>query len=188
MRSSPSASRLGRRTWLRSGAVAVAAAGAVALISAPSQAITVPPTGNPAQEVIRIYYAPPDMTHPVGTHIVVPCPGQPASPPDWGDQTGVSRLETLPCPTTPGPAPVDTGSAVTLLSAPSQASNTPPPRDVSMLVRVFYLNDKAQPLGEHFITACPGQPLMQDWGVQTGTSYLIDLPCTTPVPPPGDPS
>jgi hypothetical protein len=57
-----------------------------------------------------------------------------------------------------------------------------------MLVRVFYVNDKAQPLGEHFITACPGQPLMTDWGVQTGTSYLIDLPCTAPVPPPGDPS
>lgn len=82
----------------------------------------------------------------------------------------------------------DPVTAVTLFSAPSQASATPPPRDVSMLVRVFYVNDKAQPLGEHSITACPGRPLMTDWGVQTGPSYLIDLPCTTPVPPPGDPS
>ena len=87
-----------------------------------------------------------------------------------------------------GAVAVASATAVTLFSVPSQASTTPPPRDVSMLVRVYYLNDKAQPLGEHFITACPGQPLKTDWGVQTGTSYLIDLPCTTPVPPPGDPS
>jgi hypothetical protein len=87
-----------------------------------------------------------------------------------------------------GAVAVAAAGAVALISAPSQASNTPPPRDVSMLVRVFYVNDKAQRLGEHFITACPGRPLMTDWGVQTGTSYLIDLPCTAPVPPPGDPS
>lgn len=106
MRSSPSASRLGRRIWLRSGAVAVAAAGAVALISAPSQAIGVPQPGNPAYEVIRFYFTPPDMAHPTGEHVVVPCPGQPASPPDWGVQTGTSYLIDLPC-TTPVPPPGD---------------------------------------------------------------------------------
>lgn len=87
-----------------------------------------------------------------------------------------------------GAVAVAAAGAVAFFSAPSQASSTPPPRDVSALVRVYYVNDKAQSLGEHFITACPGQPLMKDWGIQTGTSYLIELPCTTPVPPPADPS
>jgi len=107
MISSHFASRLGRRMWLRFGAVAITAAGAVALISAPSQAIVVPPDGK-AYEVISVDYPPSDTIHPDGEHVVVPCPGQPPAP-DWGVQTGVHHLISILCPPTPVPTPVGTG-------------------------------------------------------------------------------
>lgn len=90
------------RILARTAAVAVAGAAAVALVSTPSQAITVPPPGH-ASLVIE-HFLDPATGQIVGTHYLAVCPGSPL-PPDTGIQTGIISIVSLPCPPTPAPGP-----------------------------------------------------------------------------------
>jgi hypothetical protein len=104
MRSSQHAFGPRRRIWARTAAVAVAGVGAVGLLVTPSQAVAVPPPGGHPVEVIETFIDP-GTGQPIGEIVLVPCPGQSATP-GWGVHTGPAIIHSLPCPQPPGPFPV----------------------------------------------------------------------------------
>lgn len=85
-------------------------------------------------------------------------------------------------------------SALTLVATPSHALTVPPPGQQVLLVRDFI--DGNTILGQIYISPCPGAPLPPNWGVQSGTSKIVGLPCspagdptpTYPFPTDGDPT
>lgn len=92
--------RLSRRIWLRSGAVALAAAGAVTVVTSPSHAVLQP---APSSIMVRDYYSG-NESNIVGQHYITACPGGPLST-DWGTLSGPSFFTTLPCTPAGDPSP-----------------------------------------------------------------------------------
>lgn len=71
--------------------------------------------------------------------------------------------------------------ALALFATPSHAVTVPPPGQSVLLVRDFI--DGNTIIGQIYVDPCPGAPLPPSWGVNTGPSKFVGLPCS----PAGDP-
>lgn len=91
-----------RKLWVRSAAMAVAGAGALTLLTAPSSHAILPPP-SPSVLMVRDYI---DGNTILGQHYISPCPGAPL-PPDWGVQSGTSKIVPLPCEPAGDPQPTN---------------------------------------------------------------------------------